>query len=27
MILAVKMQNYIDNGTNCDEIREFVRGW
>jgi hypothetical protein len=27
MTLAVKMQDYIDNGTNCDEIREFVRGW
>jgi len=27
MQLAVKMQEYIDNGTNCDEIRPFVRGW
>lgn len=27
MTLAVKMQDYIDNGNNCDEIREFVRGW
>jgi hypothetical protein len=25
--LSVKMQDYINDGTNCDEIREFVRGW
>lgn len=27
LMLSVKMQDYINDGTNCDEIREYVRGW